>query len=89
MHKLFTTNDLIRFAYNEMPKDEALELSYELAECEDLSAEFQQIIDTRSLLNKTALVPQSGRVTALLNYSKSLHVCKLPQTEFSVEVVLN
>jgi len=89
MNKLFTTNDLIRFAYNEMPKDEARELTYELAECEQLSADFQQIIDTRSLLNQTALVPQSGRVTALLNFSKSLSVCKLPLSDFSVEVVLN
>jgi hypothetical protein len=89
MHKLFTTNDLIRFAYNEMPYDEAIELAFELKECEELSDELGQISETCSLLNQTALAVPSGRVKALLNYSKSLNVCKLPHTNFPIEVVLN
>ena len=51
MQKLFTHNDIIRFAYNEMNSDEAVEFKAELKDHPELEMELEQVQATQKALD--------------------------------------
>ena len=89
MHKLFTSEDVISFAYNEMPADEAAEFCAEVAGCSEMASELETMKELRKMMDTTSLIPQAGVVTAILNYSKSLKIQKETFFGAPFEVVLN
>lgn len=89
MHKLFTSEDVIRFAYNEMPADEAAEFCIELAGCPETAAELKSITDAQKILDETSFLPQKGVINSILNYSKALKIQKESSIGSPLEVVLN
>jgi len=89
MHKLFTSEDVISFAYNEMPADEAVEFCAELNGCPEMASELETINEVRIMMDATSLVPQAGVVQAILNYSRSLKIQKETFFGAPLEVVLN
>jgi hypothetical protein len=89
MHKLFTSEDVIRFAYNEMPADEAAEFCIELAGCPETAAELKDITDARNVLDGSSFKPRAGVINSILNYSKALIIQKESSIGSPLEVVLN
>ncbi len=89
MHKIFTSEDLVRFAYNEMTASESLEFEAELLECEHLQQELQEILEMKSILDKSAESAPRSVVNSLLNYSASLQIVRSSSTGGSFGVVLN
>lgn len=89
MHKIFTPEDLVRFAYNEMSKVESRELQEELQLCDELRCEFEEINESKSMMNfpKTSASPET--INSILNYSKSLRILEPSSTGKSFEVILN
>lgn len=89
MHKIFTSEDLIRFAYNEMNAEESIEFEAELLECGHLQYELQEILEMKAIMDRTAEAASASVVSSLLNYSASLHIVKSSSTGGSFGVVLN
>jgi len=89
MHKLFTSEDVIRFAYDEMPPDEAREFLLEMQECPEMAIEFDQINDAKNLFDKQQLNPTEKSVQNILNFSKSLYFFKSEVCPKPIEVLLN
>ena len=89
MHKLFTSEDVISFAYNEMPADEAAEFCLELTGCSEIASELDEVLEGQHALNCVSFLPQSGVVQAILNYSKSLKIQESPSLGGPLEMVLN
>jgi hypothetical protein len=89
MHKLFTSEDVIRFAYDEMPEDEVVEFRQELIECPEMAAELRMINEAKGLLSQTLETPSSAVLQRVFNYSKSLKFYESAYASKPVEVVLN
>ncbi len=89
MHKLFTSKDIIRFAYNEMQPEEAADFSAELVDCPEMSEELEMIQFTQSLLDDSVEQPQAGVIQSILSYSAALQITKIPSRNMSLEVVFN
>lgn len=89
MQKLFTSEDLIRYAYNEMTETETEEFHAELIECEHLQQELMQIIETKNMLDESVKSAPAELITSLLNYSSSLRMINSASTGGSFGVVLN
>lgn len=89
MYKLFTSEDLIRFAYHEMTDSESEELKAELLECEHLQQELHEILETKDLMDEVVESAPVTLVKSLLNYSASLHVLRSSSGGGSFGVVLN
>jgi hypothetical protein len=89
MHKTFTPQDVIRFAYQEMNAAEEAAFTAELAECDETVAELSSIRNTVEWLDETAGQPKHSTIQTLLNYSKSLRIKKTSIDGLAVEVVLN
>lgn len=89
MHKTFTPEDVIRFAYQEMNPAEEAAFTAELAECEETANELSKIRNTIEILDQSAGHPRHSTIQTLLNYSKSLRIENTSIDGLSVEVVLN
>ncbi len=89
MHKTFTHEDVIRFAYQEMNAAEEAAFTAELAECDETVAELSSIRNTVEWLDESAGQPKHSTIQTLLNYSKSLRIKKTSIDGLAVEVVLN
>jgi anti-sigma factor RsiW len=89
MHKLFTTDDIIRFAYNEMQPEEAAEFSADLYECPEMAEELELINRTREVLDGSVEVPQAGVIQSILSYSAALQIREIPSRNITLEVVFN
>jgi hypothetical protein len=89
MQKIFTSDDLIRYAYNEMTDVETAEFQAELIECEYLQQELLQIIETKNMLDESVKSAPSEVITSLLNYSSSLRMINSASTGGAFGVVLN
>lgn len=89
MHKLFTSNDLILFAYHEMPADEAAEFCLEIAGSPETEEELFEIMEVKNKLDSCSFQPQPGVVQSILNYSNALEIKESMQLKGSFEVVLN
>ncbi|MFM2285635.1 MAG: hypothetical protein RLZZ543_1132 [Bacteroidota bacterium] len=89
MHKLFTSNDILRFAYNEMQANEAAEFCAELSDCPEMAEELEIIHRTKSLLDETVEVPQAGVIQSILSYSAALQIREIPSRGITLEAVFN
>jgi len=89
MHKIFTSEDLVRFVYNEMSNVEAEELQEELQACSELHDEFEQINGMKEMLTTPRMSASPEILHSILNYSKSLRITKLSSTGKPIEVNLN
>jgi hypothetical protein len=89
MHKIFTPEDLVRFAYHEMSKVESRELQEELQSCHELRCEFEEIMDSKSMMSFPKTSASSETINSILNYSKSLRILEPSSTGKSFEVILN
>ncbi len=89
MHKLFTSNDILRFAYNEMQPGEAAEFYAELSYCPEMEEELEYIQLTKSLLDDSVEQPCSGVIQSILSYSAALEIQKIPSRGLTVEMVFN
>jgi hypothetical protein len=89
MHKLFTSEDVIRFAYDEMPEDEVVEFRQELIECPEMAAELRIVNEAKNLIDTTFETPSNAVLQRVLNYSKSLKFYTSAASPKPIEVVLN
>jgi len=89
MQKLFTHNDIIRFAYNEMNSNEAVEFKAELKDHPELELELKQVQATQKALDNLSDIPNSGIVKSLLAYSVSLQIHKIPSRGIILDIVKN
>jgi len=89
MHKLFTSEDVIRFAYDEMPEEEVVEFRQELLECPEMAAELRIINEAKRLIDNTSETPSNGVVRRILNYSKALKFYPSKSAPKPIEIVLN
>lgn len=89
MQKLFTHNDIIRFAYNEMNSDEALEFKAELKDHPELEMELEQVQATQKALDNLSEIPNPGIIKSLLAYSASLQIHKIPSRGIVLDIVKN
>ena len=89
MQKLFTHNDIIRFAYNEMNSEEALEFKTELKDHPELELELEHIQATQKALDNLTEIPNPGIVKSLLAYSASLQIHKIPSRGIVLDIVKN
>ncbi len=89
MQKLFTHNDIIRFAYNEMNSNEAVEFKAELKDHPELELELEHIQATQKALDNLTEIPNPGIVKSLLAYSASLQIHKIPSRGIVLDIVKN
>ena len=89
MQKLFTHNDIIRFAYNEMNSHEAVEFKAELKGHPELELELEHIQATQKALDNLSEIPNPGIVKSLLAYSASLQIHKIPSRGIVLDIVKN
>jgi 4-diphosphocytidyl-2C-methyl-D-erythritol kinase len=89
MDKIFTSDDLIRYAYNEMTEAESAEFHSELIECEHLQQELLQIIETKNRMEESVMSAPPEVIKSLLNYSSSLQIVNSVSTGGSFGIVLN
>ena len=89
MQKLFTHNDIIRFVYNEMNSDEAVEFKAELKDHPELEMELEQVQATQKALDNLSEIPNPGIIKSLLAYSASLQIHKIPSRGIVLDIVKN
>jgi hypothetical protein len=89
MQKLFTHNDIIRFAYNEMNSEEALEFKTELKDHPELELELDHILASQDALDKLTEAPNPGIVKSLLADSASLKIHKISSRGITLDIVNN
>lgn len=89
MQKLFTHNDIIRFAYNEMNSSEAVEFKAELKDHPELELELEHIQATQKALDNLTEIPNPGIVKSLLAYSASLQIHKISSRGIVLDIVKN
>jgi len=89
MQKLFTHNDIIRFAYNEMNSNEAVEFKAELKDYPELELELEHIQATQKALDRLSEIPNPGIVKSLLAYSASLQIHNIPSRGIILDIVKN
>jgi len=89
MQKLFTHNDIIRFAYNEMNSNESVEFKAELKDHPELELELEHIQATQKALDNLNEIPNPGIVKSLLAYSASLQIHKIPSRGIILDIVKN
>lgn len=89
MQKLFTHKDIIRFAYNEMNSDEALDFKTELEDHPELELELDQILASQDALNRLTEAPNPGIIKSLLAYSASLKIHKISSRGITLDIVTN
>lgn len=90
MHKLFTFEDLVRYAYDEMSPEEAAEFRAELNECPEMKMELALINEGKNLVGRQQEpAPSPGTIRNILNYSKALSINKGSATGIACEMILN
>jgi len=89
MQKTFTTEDSVRFVYDEMTSVESAEFIREMDDCDLLRNEVSELLEMRNALNESAASASVGAINALLRYSASLRVLHSSSRGGSFGVVLN
>ena len=77
MTKTFTQDDVIRFVYDEMETEEAMDLSRVLFSDAKLERIYHELVALRAQIDGAVKKPSDGVIKRILNYSKSLN---LPST---------
>ena len=70
MIKTFTSNDVVRYFYGEVSKDEKTEILEALAYDKDLQDVYLELSENSKIFNCT-LKPKKSTINNILNYSKS------------------
>ncbi len=78
MTKTFTRDDVIRFVYDEMDTEEAMDLSKVLFNDAKLERIYHEIVALKTQIDGAVKKPSETVINRILNYSKSLH---LPSTK--------
>ena len=88
MNKIFTSDDLILFAYNETGKEKTNEITQALDEDKELREEYNSITGVKQELDSVKELPSRSVIDNILNYSKALNVFKLtPAVETGIFIV--
>ena len=74
MHKTFTKEDLLRYLYGEMNREERQELRSVILEDNTLQAEFLALKEAKECLNKGRVSPSTFAVNNIMSYAKALKV---------------
>ena len=88
MHKTFTKEDLLRYLYGEMNREERQELRSVILEDNTLQAEFLALKEAKECLNKGRVSPSAFAVNNIMSYAKALTVKPSKQLRI-VDFVLN
>lgn len=70
MTKRFTTNDLIRFAYNDCNLQEKLAISQALEDDNELMIEFKAIQEAQNDMNRNLQKPDPTSIRIILEHSR-------------------
>ncbi len=73
MTKTFTENDLVRFLYDELSKNEKLALEQALLTDTDLQTQLDKLRAVMSDLNNVQFSPSKRSVNKILDFSKGYH----------------
>ena len=88
MNKIFTSDDLILFAYNETGKEKTAKITKALEKDEKLREEYKAITGVQHHLDSIKESPSRNVIDNILNYSKALNVFKLkPAVEKAIFIV--
>ena len=88
MHKTFTKEDLLRYLYGEMNREERQELRSVILEDNTLQAEFLALKEAKECLKKGRVSPSTFAVNNIMSYAKALTVKNSIQLRI-VDFVLN
>ena len=88
MHKTFTKEDLLRYLYGEMNREERQELRSVILEDNTLKAEFLALKEAKECLNKGRVSPSEFFVNNIMSYAKALTIKPSKQLRI-VDFVLN
>ena len=88
MHKTFTKEDLLRYLYGEMNREERQELRSVIFEDNTLKVEFLALKEAKECLNKGLVSPSTFAVNNIMSYTKALTVKPSKQLRI-VDFVLN
>ena len=88
MHKTFTKEDLLRYLYGEMNREERQELRLVILEDNILQAEFLVLKEAKECLNKGRVSPSGFAVNNIISYAKALTVKPSKQLR-TVDFILN
>ena len=88
MHKTFTKEDLLRYLYGEMKREERQELRSVILQYNTLQAEFIALKEVKECLNKGRVSPSTFVVNNIMSYAKALTVKPSKQLRI-VDFVLN
>ncbi|MEQ9306498.1 MAG: hypothetical protein RJQ14_21475 [Marinoscillum sp.] len=73
MTKTFTENDLVRFLYDELSKNEKEALESALLTDSDLQSELENLRSVQKDLEKVSFAPSQRSVNKILEFSKGYH----------------
>lgn len=88
MHKTFTQEDLLRYLYGEMNKEERQELRAVVLEDDRLQIELLDLKEAKEYLDNGRLSPSQHSVNNISSYAKALSV-KPSKHLNTVDFVLN
>tara|TARA_B100000900_G_scaffold415497_1_gene445606 strand:+ start:6371 stop:6661 length:291 start_codon:yes stop_codon:yes gene_type:complete len=88
MHKTFTKEDLLRYLYGEMNREERQELRSVISEDNTLQADFLALKEAKECLNKGRVSPSTFAVNNIMSYANALRVKPSKQLRI-VDFVLN
>jgi len=88
MHKTFTKEDLLRYLYGEMNREERQELRSVFSDDIILHAEFLALKEAKECLNKGRVSPSAFAINNIMSYAKALKVRPSKQLRI-VDFVLN
>ncbi len=88
MHKTFTKEDLLRYLYGEMNREERQEMRSVILEDNKLQTDFLALKEAKDCLNQGRLSPSRFTVNNIMSYAKALIVKPSKQLR-KVDFVLN
>ena len=88
MHKTFTKEDLLRYIYGEMNREEREEIRSVILEDDTVQTEYLALKEAKECLNKGRLSPSKFAVNNIMSYAKALMV-KPSKHLSTVDFVLN
>ena len=83
MHKTFTKEDLLRYLYGEMNREERQELRSVFSDDNILHAEFLALKEAKECLNKGRVSPSAFAINNIMSYAKGIKKLSLKTVENS------
>ena len=88
MHKTFTKEDLLRYLYGEMNREERHEIRSVILEDNKLKVDFLALKEAKECLNKGRLSPSTFVVNNIMSYARAI-IVKPSKRLRIVDFVLN